>query len=92
MTTASRHLSPEAARALVQPTHPWLSCDDCFDLMDVYVEALLADPATDQMPAMIVHLHGCGACADEALSMLTLVAGQDGVDPGPATRRLLSRQ
>ena len=88
MTRPSRRLTPEAARLLTLSTEPWLSCDDCFDLMDVYVERLLADPDTGDMPGMLAHLRGCAACAEEARSMLSLVARQDGHDPARASARL----
>ena len=80
-------LSPQAARRLTLDTEPFLSCDDCFDLVDAYVETLLSDPQHD-MPAMRTHLAGCAACAEEARSLVGLVAKQDGLDPAPALRRL----
>ncbi|MGZ4436568.1 MAG: hypothetical protein ACXVXE_09965 [Nocardioidaceae bacterium] len=67
-------ITPQTARLLTLPTEPWLSCEECFDLMDVYVEAVLADPATTALPEMRVHLAGCPACAEEAESLLALVA------------------
>jgi hypothetical protein len=74
MTSEGRRLTPEAARLLTLSTEPWLSCEDCFELMDVYVEKLLADPDTTEMPEMRVHLTGCAACAEEAESLLALLA------------------
>ena len=82
----SRRLTGEAARSLTLATEPWLSCEDCFRLLDSYVEAVLADGNRSQ--AMTVHLAGCAACAEEVQSLLVFVAGQDGVDPAPALRRL----
>jgi hypothetical protein len=72
-------LSAEAARSLTLDTEPYLSCDDCFEMVDGYVEALLADPGYD-LPAMRTHLAGCAACAEEARSLLELVAAEDGTD------------
>jgi hypothetical protein len=77
MTSEGRRLTPEAARLLTLSTEPWLSCEDCFRLMDVYVEELLSDPETTAMPEMRVHLDGCAACAEEAESLLALLAGSD---------------
>ena len=82
----SRRLTGEVARSLTLPTEPWLSCEDCFRLLDGYVEALLVDG--DRSRAMAVHLAGCAACAEEAHSLLLFVAAQDDVDPAPALRRL----
>ena len=87
MSQARTPLSPQTARRLTLDTEPYLSCDDCFDLVDSYVEALLSDPEHD-LPAMRTHLAGCTACAEEARSLILLVAEQDGLDPEPALRRL----
>jgi hypothetical protein len=81
-------LTGEAARLLTLPTEPWLSCEDCFRLLDSYVEGLLADGTGTHSPAMAVHLAGCAACVEEARSLLLFVAAQDGVDPAAALRRL----
>jgi len=37
---------------------------------------------------MRTHLAGCTACAEEARSLILLVAEQDGLDPEPVLRRL----
>ena len=87
MTHSNTPLSMQAARSLTLDTEPYLSCDDCFDLVDGYVEALLSDPDHHQL-AMRTHLTGCAACAEEARSLILLVAEQDGLDPSPALRRL----
>ncbi|MGW5239511.1 hypothetical protein ACWEOW_11310 [Monashia sp. NPDC004114] len=68
-----RKLTDKQARELVVDTEPWLSCDDCFRLMDEYVELLVADPASTAMPQMQVHLRACPACAEEAESLVALV-------------------
>ena len=65
-------LSTPAVDALLLDTTPWLSCDECFERMDVHVEALLADPH-HRDPAMEHHLQGCTACADEPRSLLDLL-------------------
>jgi hypothetical protein len=75
-------LSAQEARSLTLDTEPYLSCDDCFEMVDEYVEALLTDPDHDQ-PAMRVHLAGCAACAEEARSLIELLAAEDGVDLTP---------
>jgi len=73
MTESRRALDAEAIAALLADTDPYLSCDDCFARIDQYVEARAADPAYED-PAMAAHLRGCGACADEAESLLDLLA------------------
>ena len=87
MSQAPTPLSPQAVRRLTLDTEPYLSCDECFDLVDRFVEALLSDPDHD-MPALRTHLAGCAACAEEARSLICLVAEQEGLDPQPALRRL----
>jgi len=87
MIQAHKPLSEHAAQRLTLDTEPYLSCDECFDLVDSYVEALLADPDHDQL-AMRTHLAGCAACAEEARSLLCYVAEQDGLNPEPALQRL----
>jgi hypothetical protein len=87
MSQAHRSLSTQAARRLTLDTEPYLSCDDCFELVDTYAEALLSDPDYN-FPAMRTHLAGCAACAEEARSLIQLVAEQDGLDPAPALHRL----
>lgn len=81
MTRPSRRLTTRAAHRLTLDTEPFLSCEDCFELMDLYVEGALADPDTTALPQMQVHLAGCPACAEEAESLLELVAERDARTP-----------
>jgi hypothetical protein len=71
MTEPTR-LSARTVRSLLLDTDPYLSCDDCFAGIDVYVERAAADPAYDD-PAMRAHLAGCGACAEEAETLRELL-------------------
>jgi len=73
MNEGRRVVSREVLEQLALDTDPWLSCDDCFDLMDEYVERLLVDP-NHVHPAMATHLEGCSACAEEARSLLDLIS------------------
>ena len=91
MTAADRPLPTDALHLLTTDPGPWLSCDDCFRLVDRYVETLLSDgtqPATDELAAMPAHLSGCSACAEEATTLLLLTATDHGVDPARALHRL----
>ena len=90
MSTDSSHLSDEAVRALTLSTEPWLSCEDCFDLSDEFAELLLSDAGTQAMGPMFVHLRACPACAEEAESLVVLVAEEEEIDPAAALRRLRS--
>jgi hypothetical protein len=78
----ARRVTPELAKRLTVDAEPWLSCEECFEQVDGYVEALLADPGHDD-PRMRAHLRGCGACAEEARGLLELAAQDSGTDPAP---------
>jgi hypothetical protein len=86
MTNRRLRLTPEMAEKLTVDAEPWLSCDDCFRLVDQYVEELLS--GGEGMPAMRAHLRGCSACRDEATSLILLAAEDQGADPASAVRRL----
>jgi hypothetical protein len=91
MTAADRPLGTDVVRRLTIDPGPWLSCDDCFRLVDRYVEALLSDfdePTPAELAAMPAHLSGCSACAEEAATLLLLAATDEGVDPAQALHRL----
>jgi hypothetical protein len=77
---STRPLERRDLERLTLDTGPWLSCDDCFALVDEYVERLLVGE-TDAMPAMRGHLRGCPACAEEAATLAVLAAEEAGVDP-----------
>ena len=64
-------------RRLLGPTGPELTCDECFDLLDVYVEAELTGAQADEaVPGMRAHLEGCPACAEEHTSLHALVESE----------------
>jgi hypothetical protein len=93
MTAADRPLATDAVRRLTTDPGPWLSCDDCFRLVDRYVEALLTtgtQPTPPELAAMPAHLSGCSACSEEATTLLLLAATDAGVDPAEALRRVAS--
>jgi len=67
----------EAISSLLVDTGPYLSCDDCFALIDAYVERRVADP--DYRDAVMEgHLAGCGACAEEAETLRELLTSASG--------------
>jgi hypothetical protein len=62
------------AERLIGPAGPELSCEECFDVLDAYVERELAgEDAGAAMPAMRAHLAGCSACRDDHDSLLALL-------------------
>jgi hypothetical protein len=62
---------------LLGPAGPELGCEECFDLLDSYVEIELAGTAADaQMPLMQAHLRGCSACREDHDSLLALLMAE----------------
>jgi hypothetical protein len=56
---------------------PELTCEQCFDQLDRYVELELAEAQADQrIPGMRAHLEGCPACHEDHESLLAFVGGQ----------------
>jgi anti-sigma factor RsiW len=63
---------PELER-LLGPTGPQVSCEECFDLLDEYVDLELAGRDADaRIPGMRAHLDGCPACHEEHESLRAL--------------------
>ena len=68
--------SPEAIHRLTANTEPWLSCDDCFERLDVVIDGLVR--SNNPLPeAFRVHLMACPACDEEARSLAALVGDGD---------------
>ena len=60
------------------PEGPEITCEQCFEMLDVYVEAeLRGADAASVVPGMRAHLTGCPACHDDYESLRTLVASED---------------
>jgi hypothetical protein len=67
----------ELLMGLLGPVGPEVSCEECFELLDVYVERELAGERPERtMPAMRAHLDGCPACREDHESLRDLVAGK----------------
>jgi len=65
-------------KALLGPPGPELTCEQCFEQLDLYVEQELAgSDAEDSVPGMRAHLEGCPACREDHESLLALVASDD---------------
>ena len=62
-------------RALLGPAGPELSCEQCFEELDRYVELELAGANADTaIPGMRAHLEGCPACREDHASLRSLLA------------------
>jgi hypothetical protein len=68
------------ARALdkvLGPTGYEVSCEECFELLDEYVELeLQGADADNRLPGMRTHLDGCPACREDHESLRALAAGE----------------
>ena len=60
---------------LLGPSGPEVSCEECFELLDEYVELELAgEPVDARLPGMRAHFEGCPACREDHESLRDLVA------------------
>lgn len=70
----TQHQDDRLLRALLGPEGPELSCEECFDQLDRYVELELAGSNADEaIPGMRAHLEGCPACHEDHLSLRSFV-------------------
>ncbi len=80
--TSPLHLkiTHEQARRLTLDSGQWLSCDDCFELVDQYVQAVVDESGVTPVTQDVYgHLQSCAACNEEAQTLISLVrAQQDG--------------
>ena len=66
--------------ALLGPGEPELTCEECFEQLDRYVDVASTGGDPDQaVPGMRAHLVGCPACREDHDSLLAYVtrAGDD---------------
>jgi hypothetical protein len=62
---------------LTGPAGPELSCEECFDKLDRYVELELAGSDADSaILGMRTHLEGCSACAEDRKSLRALLLSE----------------
>jgi hypothetical protein len=80
-------LTPEAIDRLTADTEPWFSCDDCFEHVDVVIDAIVGSSAS-LSDEFRVHLLRCPACHEEARSLAAIVAAEHGLSPSQAVARL----
>jgi hypothetical protein len=66
-------------RRLLGPSGPELTCEQCFETIDRYVELEVEHGgarADEAFPGMRAHLEGCQACDEEHASLLALVRAE----------------
>jgi hypothetical protein len=72
--TDSRRDTERLLAGLLGPSSDELTCEQCFELLDIYVEHEVAgDSADRRVPGMREHLQGCPACAEEHESLRDLL-------------------
>jgi hypothetical protein len=68
----------ELLNGLLGPGEPEVTCEQCFELLDEYVELeLRGEDAEEQLPGMRAHLAGCPACHEDHESLLAFVSGHE---------------
>lgn len=73
MSSPEGRLTQAVVESLTLDTEPWLSCEECFELMDPYAEAVVAGAEPRRRQEMEVHLHACPACYQEVESLVALL-------------------
>ena len=64
----------ELLSQLLGPSGPEVTCEECFELLDEYVELELAGEDADlRLPGLREHLHGCPACNEDHESLRDFV-------------------
>ena len=64
-------------KRLLGPAGPELSCEECFEQLDRYVELEVSGADADAaIPGMSAHLEGCGACNEDHESLRALVEAE----------------
>jgi len=64
-------------RALLGPAGPELSCEECFEHLDRYVELEVGGADADEaIPGMRAHLQGCPACHEDHASLRSFVLSE----------------
>jgi hypothetical protein len=77
----SRPWEKRLIERLLGPGGPEVGCDECFALLDRYVELELSGAdADEQLPGVREHLRGCPACHEDHESLLAYVAARPGPD------------
>ena len=71
--------TPNDKRALVErllgPGEPEVTCEECFELLDQYVDLEVhGDDADAKLPGMRPHQVGCPGCHEDHESLLSFVA------------------
>ena len=68
------HRREQLLTRLLGPADPEVSCEECFELLDEYVDLELGGADADRrLPGMREHLQGCPACHEDHESLRDFV-------------------
>jgi hypothetical protein len=68
----------ELIARVLGPAGPEVGCEECFELLDRYVDLELAGGDADaRLPGMRAHFQGCPACREDHESLRELVVSTD---------------
>jgi hypothetical protein len=71
-------------KRILGPAGPEISCEECFEQLDRYVELELTEADADAaVPGMLAHLDGCPACDEDHRSLRALVEADMASPPAP---------
>ena len=77
MSDSGQRPTDQLLGALLGPAGPELTCEECFEQLDRYVELELSGSGADAaIPGMRAHLVGCPACAEDHDSLRTLLGSE----------------
>jgi hypothetical protein len=73
----TRQQDDKVLRALLGPGGFELTCEECFEQLDRYVELELAGSNADEaIPGMRAHLEGCPACHEDHASLQAFLSSR----------------
>jgi hypothetical protein len=81
MTGTPNNEETRLLKRLLGPAGPEISCEDCFEQLDRYVELELSGADADAaIPGMAAHLEGCPACHEDHRSLRAFVSAESSAD------------
>ena len=77
MNDSKRGRYPSWLGRVLGPVEPELTCPECFEQLDRYVELELSGRDMDALvPGMRAHFEGCAACREEHESLVALLKSE----------------
>lgn len=84
--TEQRQSESDLVKRLLGPDGVELSCEECFEALDRYVELELSGADADAgVPGMRAHLEGCLACEEDHRSLRALTQTEISSPEPPST-------